>query len=108
MKKIILFFVSILLVNYCFASDGIIKNKRGLVFQALDEGALGYICPRWSLDSSDCKSGQFVYFDFNYDFVDNQIFSIPDNYYFYANGIYRYTNKDNVYKTVRKISIIQQ
>ena len=100
----------LLLSNICFARDinGVIKNKRGYVIQALDNGALGYICPKWALDSSDCMSGQFVYFDFNFDFVDNQRFTLPKNYYLYANGVYKYTNKDNIRKTVRKVNLISK
>ena len=107
MKKFILIIICLLLVNICFAQDfGVIKNKRGLVFQALNNGALGYICPKWALDKEDCRNGQFVYFDFNYDFVDNQKFTLPKNYYFYADGVYKYTNKENIIRTVRKIHLI--
>ncbi|MBR5304990.1 MAG: hypothetical protein IKU37_09220 [Candidatus Gastranaerophilales bacterium] len=108
MKKIILLIVFFFLFsNCCFArnNNGIIKNRRGLVVQALDNGALGYICPRWALCSDDCRSGQFVYFNFNDDFVDNQRFTIPKDYCLFANGVYKYTNKDNVYKTVRKVDL---
>ena len=95
------------LPSVCFAQTehGIITNKRGLVLQALDNGALGYICPKWALDNDDCRSGQFVYFNFNLDFVDNQRFSIPKNYYFYADGVYKYVNRENISKTVRKIEL---
>ncbi|MBR6298211.1 MAG: hypothetical protein IKR34_03100 [Candidatus Gastranaerophilales bacterium] len=109
MKKFILVVICLLLSNICFAKDsGVIKNKRGLILQALDDGALGYICPKWALDNDDCSCGQFVYFDFNYDFVDNQKFILPKNYYFYADGVYKYTNKDNIVKTVRKIKLISK
>lgn len=110
MKKFVLILICLLLSNICFPQDinRIISNKRALIIQALDSGALGYICPKWALDSSDCREGQFVYFDFNYDFVDNQRFTLPKNYYFYADGVYKYTNKDNIYKTVRKIGIISK
>ena len=50
----------------------------------------------------------FVYFNFNYDFVDNQRFTLPKNYYFYADGVYKYTNKENTVKTVRKVSLISK
>lgn len=107
MKKFILMFICLLITTGCFAAtnSGVISNKRVLIFQALDNGALGYICPKWALDNNDCREGQFVYFNFNYDFVDNQRFKIPKNYYLYADGIYKYTNKDNVYKTVRKVDL---
>lgn len=109
MKKFILIVICFILSNACFAKDfGVIKNKRGLVFQALNDGALGYICPKWALCNDDCKAGQFVYFDFNYDFVDNQRFTLPKNYYFYADGVYKYTNKENTVKTVRKVSLISK
>ena len=109
MKKLILITLCLLLSNMCFAKDyGVIKNKRGLVFQALDSGALGYICPKWALGDDDCKAGQFVYFDFNYDFVDNQRFTLPKNYYFYADGVYKYTNKKDDIRTVRKVSLISK
>ena len=110
MKKFILVVICMLISNICFARDlnGVVKNKRGLVFQALDGGALGYVCPKWALNNDDCKCGQFVYFDFNFDFVDNQRFTLPKNYYFYAEGVYKYTNKDNVMKTVRKVNLISR
>ena len=97
----------LLISNTCFAKNdyGYISNRRGLIFQALDDGALGYICPKWALDKEDCRAGQFVYFNFNNDFVDNQKFSISKDYYFYAEGVYRYKNKDDIYKTVRKINL---
>lgn len=96
-----------LLSNACFANsdNGYISNKRGLILQALDEGALGYICPKWALGDDDCRTGKFVYFNFNNDFVDNQRFSIPRNYYFYADGVYKYLNRENQTKTVRKIEL---
>ena len=46
-----------------------------------------------------------MYFNFNFDFVDNQKFSIPKNYYFYADGVYKYVNRENISKTVRKIEL---
>ncbi len=107
MKKYIIIILCLLISNVCIAqtNEGVISNKRGLVFQALDNGALGYICPKWALDSDDCRSGQFVYFNFNHDFVDNQMFSIPKSYYFYAEGVYKYLNRENHTKTVRKIEL---
>ena len=109
MKKFVLIITCLLLSNICFAKDfGVIKNKRALVFLALNDGALGYICPKWALSNGDCEYGQFVYFDFNYDFVDNQRFTLPKNYYFYADGVYKYTNKENIVKTVRRVSIISK
>lgn len=107
MYKIILLCFLFLLSNMCFAQtdSGPISNKRGLVFQALDDGALGYICPKWAIDKTDCRSGQFVYFNFNFDFVDNQKFKVPKNYYFYADGVYKYVNRENQIKTVRKINL---
>lgn len=107
MKKFILIMCCLFLSSVSFAQTehGAITNKRGLVLQALDNGALGYICPKWALDNDDCRSGQFVYFNFNFDFVDNQRFSIPKNYYFYADGVYKYVNRENISKTVRKIEL---
>ena len=93
MKKFILTIFCILLSNICFAqtSNGYISNRRGLIMQALD--------------NSDCRSGQFVYFNFNNDFVDNQRFTVSKNYYLYANGVYKYINRENQTKTVRKIEL---
>ena len=110
MKKIFLLIFCLLLSNICFANSdkGIISNKRGYILQSLDGGALGYICPKWALGDDDCKSGQFVYFNFNNDFVDNQRFTIPNGYYFYADGVYRYTNRKNQIKTVRKIELYKK
>ena len=109
MKKFILVVLCLFISNICLAKDnGSIKNKRCLITQALDNGALGYICPKWALDNDECYYGQFVYFDFNFDFVDNQRFNIPKNYYLYSDGIYKYMNKDNIIKTVRKVSLISK
>ena len=110
MKKFILIMFCLFLSSVSFAQTehGAITNKRGLVLQALDNGALGYICPKWALDNDDCRSGQFVYFNFNLDFVDNQRFSIPKNYYFYTDGVYKYLNNENISKTVRKIELYQK
>ena len=110
MKKIYLLIVCILLSNICFANSdyGIISNKRGYILQALEGGALGYICPKWALGNDDCLYGQFVHFNFNHDFVDHQRFSIPRNYYFYADGVYKYTNTENQTKTVRNIELYQK
>ncbi len=110
MKKFILIILCLLLSNVCFAKDlnGVIKNKRGLVFQALNNGALGYICPKWALSNEDCRSGQIVYFDFNFDFVDGQRFKLPKGYYFYGEGVYKYTTMKDVQKTVRKIHLISE
>ena len=96
-----------LLSGTCFSKD-LYTNRRGYVIQALENGALGYICPKWSLTADDCYSGKFVYFDFNDNFVDNQLFHLPKNLYLQENGIYRYTNKDNVIKTVRKVQLISK
>ena len=110
MQKFILVILILLFSNMCFA-DGVygrISNKRGFILQVFDRGALGFICPKWALDSDDCRQGQFVYFDFDLDFVDEQMFTLPKNYYFYADGVYKYTNKKNDIKTVRKISLISK
>ena len=106
MKKIFLVVFCLLLANICFARD--ISNKRGLIFQALDSGALGYICPKWAICKDDCRMGQFVYFDFNYDFVDGQMFNIPKNTYFYPSGVYKYTNREGITKTVRRIYLMSK
>ena len=111
MKKIFLLIFCFLFSNYCFANSdyGAISNKRGYILQALDGGALGYICPKWALTDDDCRwYGQFVHFNFNHDFVDNQRFKIPQNYYFYANGVYKYTNRENKTKTVRNIELYEK
>lgn len=108
MKKVYLTIVCVLLsLNVCFAKSeqGIISNKRIFILQALDGGALGYICPKWSLGDDDCYAGQFVYFNFNYDFVDKQRFKIPRNYTLYADGVYKYVNIEGHSKTVRKVDI---
>ncbi len=107
MKKFIIIIGCLFLANVCFAQNehGVISNKRGFILQALDNGALGYICPKWALDDEDCQAGRLVYFNFNFDFVDNQRFSIPRNCYFYADGVYKYINRENYAKTVRKIEL---
>ena len=107
MKKVLLVLFCLLISNSCFASTdhGSISNKRIFIQQALDDGALGYICPKWSLDEDDCRMGQFVYFNFNYDFVDKQRFKVPRKYTLYAHGVYKYVNLEGHSKTVRKVDI---
>ena len=107
MKKVLLVLFCLLISNSCFASTdhGSISNKRIFIQQALDDGALGYICPKWSLDEDDCRMGQFVYFNFNYDFVDMQRFKVPRKYTLYADGVYKYVNLEGYSKTVRKVDI---
>jgi len=61
--------------------------------------------PQWALGEDDCCAEQFVYFNFNNDFADNQRFKIPKGSYFYADGIYKYVNRENQSKTVRKIDL---
>ena len=107
MKKVLLVLFCLLISNSCFASTdhGSISNKRIFIQQALDDGALGYICPKWSLDEDDCRMGQFVYFNFNYDFVDKQRFKVPRKFTLYADGVYKYVNLEGHSKTVRKVDI---
>ena len=107
MKKALSVLFCLLISNACFANTnhGTISNKRIFIQQALDGGALGYICPKWSLGDDDCYAGQFVYFNFNYDFVDKQRFKIPRNYTLYADGVYKYVNIEGHSKTVRKVDI---
>ena len=93
-----------------------IKNKTELGIEADKYISKGELVPDSitvpmvanRLDEEDCKTGQFVYFDFNLDFVDNQMFTLPKNYYFYAEGVYKYENKNNDIKTVRKVSLISK
>lgn len=110
MKKIFFIILCLFLYNKCFAQtdNGFISNKRGYIFQALNNGALGYICPKWAITDDDCRCGQFVYFNFNNDFVDNQRFTIPSNYCFYADGVYKYVNRENQTRTVRKIELYKK
>jgi len=109
MKKIILIVFCLLLTNTSFARDvnsGTISNKRCFILQALGNGALGYICPKSSLCENDCKMGQFVYLDFDFDFVDNQMFHVPKGYCLYADGVYRYKNVEGQQRTVRKVKLM--
>ena len=110
MRKVLLLIVCILFSSCCYAKDsiGVVSNKRGLILQALDYGALGYICPKWALSDSDCRSGQLVYFAFNFDFVDGQRFKLPKGYYFYGDGVYKYTTRQEIQKTVRKINLAKK
>ncbi len=107
MKKVLLVLFCLLISNACFANTdhGVISNKRIFIQQALDGGALGYICPKWSLGEDDCYSGQFVYFNFNYDFVDKQSFKVPRKYTLYADGVYKYIDIKDRSRTVRKVDI---
>ena len=111
MKKFILVISCLLLTNLSLARDvnsGVISNRRCFIHQALGYGALGYICPKSSLCESDCRMGQFVYFDFDFDFVDNQMFRVPKEYRLYADGIYRYTNVEGHQRTVRKVKLMSK
>ena len=108
MKKILLFVLMVLLVNTCCFADEfnkVFSNKRIWIVQVYDTGALGYICPKWAITNDDCSYGKFVYFDFNYHFVDNQRFTIPSNTYLYVTGVYKYNDTDNALHTVRKVDI---
>ena len=46
MKKFILIVFCIFFASSCFANDGKITNKRGLILQALDGGALRIYLPK--------------------------------------------------------------
>ena len=117
MKKVVLLLLAILLPNICFAENdeaaltknnsGVISNKRGLITSVRKEGAIGYICPKWSISKSDCFSGKLVYFDidFNEDIIDFQRFTVPKDSVFYAEGSYTYKVKRHKQRTVRRIKL---
>lgn len=109
MKKIILVVFCLFLANIGFArniNNGAISNGRCFIQQALGYGALGYICPKYSICKDDCRMGQFVYFDFDFDFVDNQMYHVPKGYCLYADGVYRYENMKGQQRTVRKVKLM--
>lgn len=117
MKKIVLLLFSMLLSNICFAENeanvltknnsGFISNKRGLIEEIKDNGALGYICPKWSPFPNDCEYGKYVFFDihFNKDAIDFQKFTVPKGYSFYAKGSYTYKIERHKKHTVRRIEL---
>lgn len=118
MKKflcIVNIFICLELFNVCFAekNPACTSGSKVLILQVLDEGALGYICPKTNWDYSDfrmaCKlDGRLVYLTQNNNYVDEQLIKLEKNECFSESGTYRYYNKNNDRKTVRAIDIINK
>ncbi len=118
MKKVVCIlsiFIGLGMFNVCFAekNPACTSGSKILILQVLDEGALGFICPRvnWSYSNYEtaCKlDGRLVYLTPNNNYVDEQIVKIKRNECFAEIGTYRYMNKKDDIKTVRAIEIINK
>ena len=116
MKKficLILFLLSFS-VNVSFAkNDACTSGSKLLVLQVLDDGVLGYICPRVNWDYSDFKTacrldGKLVFLSPDYNYVDDQLIKLSRKECFAEVGTYRYINKKDYRKTVRAVEIIRK
>ena len=101
--------------NVCYAekNPACTSGSKILILQVLDEGALGFICPRinwnYSSDKMACKlDGRLIYLTQNNNYVDEQIIKIKRNECFAESGTYKYFNKEGYRKTVRAIDIINK
>lgn len=84
-----------------------------MILQVLNEGVLGYICPKvnWMYDNykTACRlDGRLVYLTPVNNYVDEQMVKIKKNECFAEIGTFRYTNKKDDIKTVRAIKIINK
>jgi len=108
MKKLLLL-LPIFLVTGCASligthHSGCVGVHKFEIIQALDDGALAYVCTFW-----DEKWNRPVVFisQKNNNWYDKSIIRITDGYCPIYEGVYRYTNKDSVFKTVRKVEIVK-
>lgn len=118
MKKVVCIlsiFIGLGMFNACFAekNPACTSGSKVLILQVLDEGALGYICPKTNWDYSDfriaCKfDGKLVYLTQNNNYVDEQLVKLEKNECFSESGTYKYFNKEGDRKTVRAIDIINK
>lgn len=106
MKKIILFATAF--ITGCATVTLMSDNKDCLavrefkVLQALNGGALAYECTVWD----GCSSFNQLYFIENLldkDYYDGLEVKIPSNKCAVQNGVYKYTNKQDILKTVPSI-----
>ena len=90
-----------------------LKENRVVILQALDNGALAFLCPR-VFDTSPysniwdyCRvKGDLVYLSENHNYADSQRITLPRGYCFASGGVYKYTNREGHGKTVREIYIM--
>ncbi len=118
MKKVVCIlsiFIGLGMFNVCFAekNPACTSGSKILILQVLDEGALGFICPRvnWSYSNYEtaCKlDGRLVYLTQSNNYVDEQIVKIKRSECFAESGTYKYFNKEGDRKTVRAIDIINK
>ncbi len=106
MKKLFLSFVVLLAgcVSYTVFHDNenCIGTREFKILQALNNGALAYECTIWD----GCSSfNQLVFVDWllDIDYYDDMVFKIPSNKCAVRNGVYTYTNRENIRKTVPAI-----
>lgn len=103
MKKYIVFLL--VLLSGCASVTLLSDNKNCIttrefkVFQALNEGALAYECTFWD----GCSyHNQLVYLDWqpDIDYYDDMIVKVPSSKCAIREGVYKYTTKQDILKTV--------
>lgn len=85
-------------VSFVQTEHGSITNKRGLVLQALDNGALGYICLKWALDNDAVILDNLCILISILILLTTKDSAFLKINYFYANGVYKHVNKENIQK----------
>ena len=122
MKKTIFIFSILLIGSRLFAfGESVPRNENCLetdkmkVFQVLENGILGHLCPNDypdyydnSFDACNVK-GEIIFMAVspkNNDYVDDQQVTLPSEQCFAKNGTYTYTTQKGFSKTIRKIKII--
>ena len=96
-------------------SEQCLDSNKLKVFQALDNGVLAHLCPvaypSYYDDAFDAcfVKGDFVFLSVkgkNNDLVDDQRIILPEGQCFVSDGVYKYTTRQKIDKTIRKIKII--
>lgn len=117
MKKLVYFVATLFLfssnLSYANSNEACTDGSKFLVLQVLDNGVLGYICPRINWDSYDyktaCRSnGRLVFLSPDNNYVDDQLVKISRKECFAEVGTFQYINKKDDRKTVRVVEIINK
>ena len=114
MKKIcILLGIFLLFNSTCWAekNNACTTGKTAVILQVLDNGALAHICPPFNFLEENpilsCRlKGTLVHFNYNDNYVDDQVIELHRGQCFAEGGAYKYQNKNGDIKTVRDISIM--
>jgi hypothetical protein len=91
-----------------------LDSNKLKTLQVLDHGVLAHLCPSYpsyyhrAFDA--CRvEGDLVYMPVKQqdnDYVDDEIVQLSSDKCFTADGVYKYTTRENIRKTVRKLKII--